>query len=268
MRKILLVVLLLLPLVLRAETQKVPPDKEAKTLVRDSLVAFNKAVQEKNFAVFYKQELAAGFRDQFPLEKFSAAFQSFIDTKFEISDILKSDPVFDAPPAIDGDGLLVLTGHYPTRPNKVSFKLEYLHEKEGWKLGGINVKATPSVENTAKLPSEKELQALALDSLLAYNKAIQAKNFDSFYQQISKLWRDQTTSEKLKAIFQPAIDKRSDISSIAKVQPTFDGTPAINEDGVLVLKGSYPTQPNKVTFQLKYINEDGAWKLVGITTNL
>jgi len=268
MRKILFVTLLLFPIVLCAETQKVPPDKEAKTLVRDSLLAFNKAVQEKNFAVFYKQNMAALFREQFTLEKFTALFQGFIEAKFEISSIEKSEPIFDTAPAFDGDGLLVLAGHYPTRPSKVSFKLEYMHEKEGWKLGGINVKATPSVENTAKLPSDKELQAMALESLLAYNKAIQAKNFDSFYQQISKLWRDQTTPEKLKAIFQPAIDKGSDISSIAKVEPTYDKPPAIDEDGVLFLKGSYPTQPSKVTFQLKYIYEDGVWRLVGITTNL
>jgi hypothetical protein len=35
-----------------------------------------------------------------------------------------------------------------------------------------------------------------------------------------------------------------------------------------VLKGYYPTAPNKVKFQLKYLEEDGEWKLVGIKVDL
>jgi hypothetical protein len=69
-------------------------------------------------------------------------------------------------------------------------------------------------------------------------------------------------------IFQSFIDKKINISSIAKLDPTFDGTPAVNEDGFLALKGSYPTQPSKLLFQLKYAYEDDSWKLVGINVEV
>ena len=84
MRKLLLISLLFIPLALRADAQKVPPEKELKTMVRDSLLAFNEAVQEKNFAGFHKHELATLFRDQMPLEKFSNAFQVFLEKGYDI----------------------------------------------------------------------------------------------------------------------------------------------------------------------------------------
>jgi hypothetical protein len=245
-----------------------PADKELKTLVFDSLFAFNQAVQKKDFTQFHKERLASPFRQQFPLEKFTAAFQVFIDKGYDISNIAKSEPIFDSPPAIESDGLLIIKGQYPTRPNKVTFKLSYLQEGSAWKLMGINVQAIPFVENTGKVPSEKELKALALDSLLSFNDAIQTKSFEKFHNKIAKLWQKEVTPDKLLQIFQAFIDKEVDISSIAKLTPIFAKVPAVNDDGLLVLQGSYPTKPSKVTFELKYVYEDENWKLAGINVQV
>jgi hypothetical protein len=268
MRKLLLISLLLLPLALRADAQKVPPEKELKTMARDSLLAFNEAVQEKNFAGFHKHELATLFRDQMPLEKFTTVFKEFLEKGYDISNIAKTEPVFDEPAKIDGNGVLAVSGSYPTKPNKVIFKLKYLQEKSAWKLVGINVQVLPFVEKTGPVPTEKEAKRLALDSLLAFNKALQAKSFDSFHRHIAKLWQAQTTPEKLKEIFQPFLDQDAHISAITDVEPVFDSKPAIDGDGFLILKGSYPTQPSKVFFELKYVYEEDIWELVGINVNL
>lgn len=268
MRKLFLIPLLLISLVFRADAQKAPPDRELKTMVRDTLLAFNDAVQDKNFAGFYKHELATVFREQMPLEKFSTVFKEFLDKGYDISNIAKAEPVFDDPAKIDNNGVLAVAGSYPTKPNKVIFKLKYLQEKSAWKLVGINVQVLPFVEKTGPVPTEKEAKRLALDSLLAFNKALQAKNFDSFYQRIAKLWQAQTTSAKLKETFQPFLEQDAHISGVADVEPTFDSKPAIDSDGFLVLKGSYPTQPSKVFFELKYVYEDELWELVGINVNL
>lgn len=268
MRKLLPISLLLISLVLRAEAQKVPPEREVKTMVRDTLIAFNEAVQDKNFAGFYKHELAAVFREQMSLEKFSTVFKEFLDKGYDISNIAKSEPVFDDPAKIDNNGVLAVAGSYPTKPNKVIFKLKYLQEKSAWKLLGINVQVLPFVEKTGPVPTEKEAKRLALDSLLAFNKALQAKNFESFYQKIAKLWQAQTTAAKLKEIFQPFLERDTDISDIEEIEPVFDSKAAINDDGFLVLKGSYPAPLNQVFFELKYVYEDELWELVGINVNL
>lgn len=268
MRKLLILPLLLLPLVLQGATPKVPADKELKALVFDSLFAFNQAVQKKDFTQFHEERLASPFRKQFPLAKFTAAFQVFLEKDYDISDIAKSEPIFDAPPAIGSDGLLVVKGQYPTRPNKVTFNLTYVQESSAWKLMGINVQVIPFVENTGKVPSDKELKALALDSLLSFNDALQTNSFKKFYNEIAKLWQKEVTAEKLLQIFQPFIDKEIDISAIAKLTPAFAKPPAVNDDGLLVLQGSYPTRPSTVSFELKYVYEDESWKLAGINVQV
>jgi hypothetical protein len=125
----------------------------------------------------------------------------------------------------------------------------------------------PIAAPAQKVPPEKELQALAQESLLAFDRAVQAKDFTEFHKYISALWRKEITPAKLQGIFQPFIDQEVTISGIADLEPIFTQSPAI-EDKLLVLRGRYPTRPAKVEFQLKYVNEQKAWKLAGIRVNL
>lgn len=267
MRRILFCLLLLLPFVALATPPKLPPEKDLKALTLDSLLAFNRAVKTKSFVAFH-QQISALWREQITPEQLSDAFKPFMDQGLDISEISGVEPVFGEPPAINGDGVLVLKGSYPARPMKISFELKYVYEHPAWKLIGVNVQKRPSVENTGKMPSDDELKALVLDSLLAFNKAIQEKSFAGFHEQIAALWRDKITPEKLAELFKPFLDAKADISKISKAQPVFDEPPEINSDGLLVLKGYYLIQPGKVSFQLKYIYEGTAWKLVGINVNI
>jgi hypothetical protein len=268
MRKLFLLPLFLLPLVLHGEQPKLPPDKELKTLVLDNLIAFNKAVQDKSFARFHQERLSAEMQKQFPLEKFTDTFREFIDKGYDISNIIESEPVFETPPEIDSDGALLLQGQYPTKPTKVSFRLRLIQESGTWKVIGIDVKAVPVTANTDTLPTTKEIKKLTLDSLLLLNDAIQAENFDDFYEQIAKIWQRETSPQKLLETFQSFVDQDADISPITTLEPTFDEKPTINQDGYLVVQGSYPTKPTKVSFALKYASEDDNWKLVSMNVHV
>jgi hypothetical protein len=115
-----------------------------------------------------------------------------------------------------------------------------------------------------KAPGEKEAKALALDSLLAFNKAIEAEDFTGFHKQIAALWQAQVTPAKLKSIFQAFLDQDIDLSGVTTVEPIFTQRPAVDDDGVLVLQGNYPTTPVRIDFRLKYVYEKTAWKLIGI----
>jgi len=126
------------------------------------------------------------------------------------------------------------------------------------------VVALPVLASTPKVPAETELKSMTLESLLAFNKGIQAEDFTAFYEETAKLWQDQTTPDKLKEAFSEFIDKHLDISSIKKSEPVFNQPAEIDSNDVLVVAGYYPTTPKRVVFQLKYLQEDGDWKLVGI----
>ena len=56
----------------------------------DTLTGFNKAVQEKSFAKFHEERLSSQFRKQHSLEKFTAAFQVFIDKGYDLSNIAQT----------------------------------------------------------------------------------------------------------------------------------------------------------------------------------
>ncbi|HSH38709.1 MAG TPA: hypothetical protein VK993_07980 [Chthoniobacterales bacterium] len=262
MRSIAVLCLLLVSLGAHAQTPLVPSQKELETLTEESLLAFNKAIQAKDFTRFHKR-ISALWREQITPANLKSIFQTFVDQEIDLAAISKLDPVFDQPAAIDDDGVLVVQGHYSTAPTAVQFRLKYVNERAAWKLMGIKVDVTP-----AKPPTDGEARALVLESLLAFNRAVQAKNFTAFHKQIADIWRKQITPQELQEAFATFVDQEVDISQIADLQPMFDPAPGFDEDGLLLLKGDYPTRGNNVQFKLRYIQESDAWRLVNIAVNV
>ena len=267
MRKYLFIAALLLAtFVHAADAQKAPSDKEARALALESLLAFNKSLQAKDFTSFHKQ-IAALWQAQVTPAKLKEIFQSFIDQQMDLSAISGVEPVFNPAPAVDGDGVLVLQGSYPTTPLRVNFRLKYVNEKAAWKLIGIKVDAKPAGV-AGKLPTEEEAEALVRDSLIAFNAAIQTKSFVDFHKGVAVMWQKQVTPERLAQLFDPFIKAEANISGITQLEPTFEKPPAINDNGILELKGSYPTRPSRVMFDLGYLFEGSEWKLVKINVNV
>ncbi len=250
-----------------ADQGKIPSEKELKTLTRDSLLAFNKAVAAKDFTGFVSQ-VSKLWQGQVTAAQLADIFKAFIEQGIDVAFIADSEPVFETPPAIDSDGVLVLKGHYDTKPNKVEFSLKYIYEKPAWKLIGINVHVTPAGTADVKLPAEAELRALAQDSLGNFNQAVAQKDFTKFYGQISALWQKQITPAKLRELFRSFIEQEIDFSDALKHKPVFDLPPAIDEDGILQMKGSLPLKPDPVQFELGYLFEPPAWKLVKINVKI
>lgn len=246
----------------------VPAEAALRQLVTASLLEFNKAVQAKDFTRFYAS-LSKLWQGQTTPDKLQMIFTEFIDKKVDIAPIAGSAPRFDGPAKIDKQGILSASGLYPVRPLPVRFKLDYIQESSAWKLVGINVEVAPvNSGGTKGVPADAELRTLVTDSLVQFNKAVQAKDFTQFYGSISNVWQDQTTPEKLKQIFQEFIDKKVNISGVADVAPNLDPRPTIDKRGVLVVAGEYPTTPAVVTFRLEYLKEAEQWKLVGINVSV
>jgi hypothetical protein len=117
----------------------------------------------------------------------------------------------------------------------------------------------------AEVPEKSEIKKMAEESMTLFGEGLKQKDFADFYENIAEVWKKQTTAEKLLAAFQSMAGPNFDILGIVKeLKPTFEPAPEVNSDGVLIIKGYYPTKPNHVVFQLKYIQEEEEWKLVGI----
>jgi len=265
MNRILAVVLLLAVTSLSRGAEPLPSKAEVKKLSDQSLLEFNRAVQKADFTDFYKST-AKLWQEQTTPDKLKEIFQTFIASKFDMEDVIKKQvPTFEPAPSINGDGFMVVNGAYHPEGDSLTFQLKYNEEGGAWKLVGINVQFQKAKETKKEVPSEGEVKKLTDETLLSFNEAVQSKDFDAFYKSIAKLWQEQTTPDKLKAAFKTFVDQKFDIASVVKnVKPTYEPSPAINSNGFLVVKGSYPIKPDKLTFELKYLTEGGAWKLFGI----
>ena len=265
MNRILVIALLLVLTISSRGAAPLPSAAEVKKLTDQSLLEFNTAVQKADFTDFYKST-AKLWQEQTTPEKLKAIFQSFIDRKFDMEQVIKKQvPTFEPAPALDADGFLVVNGAYNIIGESLTFRLNYNNEDGAWKLVGINIHSENAPKTRQEVPSEAELKKLTDETLLSFNSAVQSRDFDAFYESTAKLWQKQTTPDKLKAAFKTFVDQNFDIESVVeKVKPAFEPPPKINSDGLLVVEGSYPIKPDKLTFVLKYLSEDGAWKLLGI----
>jgi len=121
------------------KTGKMPSTNELLALTDESLLKFAESVNAGDFKIFHSH-ISNLWQKQFPVEKFNTVFKSFIDAKINLVPALKtSNPVFDIKPSINTDGVLILEGHYPTKPSQLKFKLKYVFEGVSWKLIGTSV---------------------------------------------------------------------------------------------------------------------------------
>ena len=120
------------------------------------------------------------------------------------------------------------------------------------------------------VPANSELQSLVKQTVLDFNDAIQSGDFSDFHETLSSPFKKQASAEKLEGVFHEFVENKLDFSSVQDLTATFSPPPDIEKDSgykVLHLKGSYPTKPRKTNFDLKYIKEEGDWKLSSIEIN-
>ena len=121
---------------------------------------------------------------------------------------------------------------------------------------------------TQPVPPELELRKLVKENLLRFNEAIAANSFDDFYDSVAAKWQDQLTKGQLKRAFQPFVEKKVSLAGIQTMDPVWDAPVTVGTDGLLVLSGSYPTDPYRVHFSMKFLYELPTWKLFGLDVNL
>jgi hypothetical protein len=128
-----------------AGNAQLPGDTEAKTLARESLLAFHRALQTKSFVAFYGQ-IAPMWQKQTTAQQLQQQFQQFIDGKISLASVAKAELTFEPAPAIDEDGVLQINGSSPLADARLRFSLSYLFEETKWKLVGINVRIVDADE--------------------------------------------------------------------------------------------------------------------------
>lgn len=121
---------------------------------------------------------------------------------------------------------------------------------------------------SGQVPEREAIVAMLRESLRAFNGAVQSGSFDAFHARLAKPFREQYSAERLKTVFAQFVDRQIDLSPALELKPVFEPEPTVGDRQVLQVSGHFPSRPSRLEFDLKYVPEDGSWKLIAISVHV
>ena len=148
---------------------------------------------------------------------------------------------------------------------------------DGWRIQNLK-KADAGVATDssasrapAEAPAAPDAQAQAAlinDTMSAFAASVNAGDFSGFHAAVSKRWQAQATADEMRDAFAVFIDNKIDLTVLEGMQPNIDTTAGIESDGSLHLTGKYATEPSVTSFDLRYEQDDGEWRIININVNV
>ena len=124
---------------------KVPPDAEIQSMIKETMADFANGVDTEDFSKIHSKA-SSDFQSSYTPTQMKDAFGSIIDKKNLALPSLKNagsvTAAFSPAPSIrneKGLNILVLTGEFPAKPYPVKFEFEYVWRDGGWKLLKLKV---------------------------------------------------------------------------------------------------------------------------------
>lgn len=152
----------------------------------------------------------------------------------------------------------------------VPISLGFIKGENDWKIYSIQKPSSGIQEETvsAQMPSEKEQIKLVSDSMHIFAISVKEKSMSKMFNHVSNLWQKQFSIAKFDEAFGSFFQFDDTLMVLDQYSPQFTDKATIDENGVLLLKGLYPTKPKQLHFEQEYIYEGLGWKLMGFNVNI
>ncbi|MBO6521836.1 MAG: hypothetical protein JJ900_15720 [Rhodospirillales bacterium] len=133
-------------------------------------------------------------------------------------------------------------------------------------LAAIVVGGGPRVE--ADMPNEEQRDILILATLMRFNDANLSGNYSILHGLAAKPFRERNSVQMVADAFEEFRDRNVRIEEILlrDIQPHDDGETM--HDGVLRLSGDIEMSRYRMTYHLRFLSENGEWKLYAIDMDL
>jgi hypothetical protein len=107
------------------------------------------------------------------------------------------------------------------------------------------------------------------DVMHRFGTAANSKDLAAFHDSavMSGAFAKQFPIEKMNAAFKPLLDSGVDLTQLDKMQPVLDGTPQVDPNNQLVVKGHFPSDP-PTAFEMHFIREGAKLGLSFIDVHL
>ena len=129
----------------------------------------------------------------------------------------------------------------------------------------MTVSSSPAL--SADIPSNDEQDILIRTSLVTFNNANMTGNYSVFIAKASKQFQAQVSAEKLFTGFE--VFRKNELFFESVVTDDYDSyeKAKFDSEGALVLAGVFKGDEIEVKYQLRYVQNDNVWKLLGINVD-
>ncbi len=117
------------------------------------------------------------------------------------------------------------------------------------------------------MPADDVLLMLVQSSILALNQANATGNYTVLRGLASPAFQQANSAERLSALFSNLRQRGLDLSPIVLFQPKLFRKPEMSPEGLIRVMGFFPTEPERVNFELIYQPVNGRWRLFGIAVD-
>ncbi|WP_216820549.1 hypothetical protein [Synechococcus sp. BDU 130192] len=111
------------------------------------------------------------------------------------------------------------------------------------------------------------LLSLLKSTLIAVNNANLTGNYSVLKELAAPAFQAQFSLTNLADVFAPMRRRGSNIAVITQLEPVFSEQPTFDEQGILRMRGAFPTNPN-TAFNLAYAQIDGRYRLVSLYVDI
>jgi|SRR5688572_7576292 len=118
------------------------------------------------------------------------------------------------------------------------------------------------------MPDAFKLNLLIRSAIIALNQANKTGNYTVLQDLSAPAFRAANDSTRLAQIFANLRARNLDLTPVLFFTPKLVQQPQFNQQGILRLAGYFPTDPERVNFDLYFQLDNGDWKIFGIGVSL
>ena len=107
--------------------------------------------------------------------------------------------------------------------------------------------------------------ALIRDALTAVNQANLTGNYTVLRDYASRPFHASNTATDLAALMQRVRTERLNLLPVLTTDPVIDRSDVSLDRRIIRLSGRFPVSPRPITFDLEFLNEDGIWRIYGLS---
>jgi hypothetical protein len=117
------------------------------------------------------------------------------------------------------------------------------------------------------VPPDNQQDVLIRSTLASFNDANMTGNYAVFVAKASKQFQEQVTVDKVASAGEVFRRNRLFFEEVVTDEYASSDKAVINDKGALVLAGVFKGDAMQVTYNLEFVQNDSAWKLLGFTIN-